>query len=176
MLRSERSAGVICYRTDPRAEGGRLYLLLNYGRHWDLPKGHLEKGEDDAAAALRELAEETGIRDAALLPGFHQEMVYFFRSKPDRGHQRADSVRPRKQKHRAAAEAAGPATGELIRKTVVFFLAQTARRRIQLSHEHVGYAFLPYEEARRQLTFSKAKKLLDAAREFLDRTGGSGPA
>jgi len=29
---------------------------------WSLPKGHLDPGEDDAAAALRETLEETGVR------------------------------------------------------------------------------------------------------------------
>ena len=61
MARSERSAGFIVYRLDD--DGSRKYLLLDYGRHWDFPKGHLEKGEDDLAAAMRELTEETGIGD-----------------------------------------------------------------------------------------------------------------
>lgn len=39
-------------------------LLLIFRRsHWDLPKGHLEKGETIEACALREVTEETGIHD-----------------------------------------------------------------------------------------------------------------
>jgi 8-oxo-dGTP pyrophosphatase MutT (NUDIX family) len=55
-----RAAGgvVFCYGAD----GGPLILLIRdkYGV-WTLPKGHLEAGEDEIAAAVREIAEETGI-------------------------------------------------------------------------------------------------------------------
>lgn len=52
--------------------GGRV-LLLRYdndppdGRHWATPGGGLNPGETYAAAASRELAEETGWTDVALL-------------------------------------------------------------------------------------------------------------
>lgn len=34
---------------------------------WQMPQGGIEKGEDPRAAALRELAEETGARDVAVI-------------------------------------------------------------------------------------------------------------
>jgi bis(5'-nucleosidyl)-tetraphosphatase len=37
------------------------FLLLQHPRRWDLPKGHIEAGEDILTAALRETEEETGI-------------------------------------------------------------------------------------------------------------------
>jgi 8-oxo-dGTP pyrophosphatase MutT (NUDIX family) len=50
----------VVYSYDP---AGALTLLLIRDRHnaWTLPKGHLEPGEDDETAAVREVAEETGI-------------------------------------------------------------------------------------------------------------------
>ena len=33
---------------------------------WDLPKGHKEEGEDDKAAALREVSEETGYKQITI--------------------------------------------------------------------------------------------------------------
>jgi 8-oxo-dGTP pyrophosphatase MutT (NUDIX family) len=54
------AAGCIAYYRD---EGGALRLLLIRDRQdvWTLPKGHLLPGESDAAAAARELFEETGV-------------------------------------------------------------------------------------------------------------------
>ena len=138
MARAQRSAGVVVYRTDAKS-GARQYLLLDNGRHWDYPKGHVEKGEDDAAAALRELAEETGITDATLVPGFAREIVYYFRD--------------RKQ--------------GLVRKEVVFFIARTTRQRVNLSHEHVGSAWLGFEDAVKRLTYSNAKQILRETEKFL---------
>lgn len=42
---------------------GRLLAMRRRGR-WDLPKGHVEAGEDFAEAAVREVAEETGVQAA----------------------------------------------------------------------------------------------------------------
>ena len=135
----ERSAGVVVFREDPHVPGGRSFLLLDYGRFWDYPKGHLKKGEDDESAAVRELAEETGIRDALLIDGFRVSMTYFFRH-PRRG---------------------------LTRKQVVFFLARTQRKRAKISHEHVGYALLPFAKALERLTYPSAKTVLRQAEAFL---------
>ncbi len=54
------SAGAVLYR---RTDAGRRFLLLRAYRNWDFPKGMVERGEDPLAAALREVAEETGIAD-----------------------------------------------------------------------------------------------------------------
>jgi ADP-ribose pyrophosphatase YjhB (NUDIX family) len=59
--------------------GGRV-LLLRYdndppdGRHWATPGGGLNPGESYAAAASRELAEETGWGDVVLLDEIHRNM------------------------------------------------------------------------------------------------------
>ena len=42
------------------------YLLISRNGLWDLPKGHQDPGEDIATTALREVQEETGIRDLIL--------------------------------------------------------------------------------------------------------------
>lgn len=139
MPRQERSAGFILFRVDPAAPGGRVFLLLDYGRHWDYAKGHVEKGESDLDAAVRELHEETGIPRPRVIDGFAHEIEYFFRS----------------SKH------------GLVQKRVVFFLGQTDAAEVTISDEHTGWAFLDYESALQRLSYATAKDVLRRAQEFL---------
>lgn len=46
-------------------EQGGLLMIFRRGK-WDLPKGKLDKGEDIAECALREVSEETGLHTLAL--------------------------------------------------------------------------------------------------------------
>ncbi|MCK5289910.1 MAG: NUDIX domain-containing protein, partial [Candidatus Aenigmarchaeota archaeon] len=46
---------------------GRVIVVNQKGRSWSLPKGHIEDGEDADAAAIREIAEETGVTDLTLI-------------------------------------------------------------------------------------------------------------
>ena len=54
------SAGAVVVRST--ADGARFLLLRAY-RNWDFPKGLVEAGEEPLAAAVREVAEESGITD-----------------------------------------------------------------------------------------------------------------
>jgi bis(5'-nucleosidyl)-tetraphosphatase len=141
-MKRERSAGVVVYS---QRDGARHYLLLDYGRYWDFPKGHLEEGEDDRTAALRELAEETGLTDIHLHPDFFHEIAYKFKNR----------------------------SGKLVDKTVAFFLAETKSEDITISDEHVGYAFVPFEEALAKVTYANARNVLKRAEARL--TGGTTP-
>ncbi|HMO25038.1 MAG TPA: NUDIX domain-containing protein [Tepidisphaeraceae bacterium] len=131
----ERSAGFLCFLPDPQVDPGRRWLLLDYGEHWDFPKGGVEPGETDEQAALRELHEETGLKPARVIEGFEADIAYFYRRK-DAG---------------------------LIRKTVVFFLAEIDHTPIRLSAEHKGFKLLPDQEALHKLTFASAREVLELA-------------
>ena len=68
---NEVSAGGVLVRPGP---AGWEVALVRAGRWWGVPKGRVEAGETAEAAALREIAEETGIELGALrrragLPG-----------------------------------------------------------------------------------------------------------
>ena len=60
----EVSAGGVVVRFDG-AEPCYLLIRDSY-RNWGFPKGHLKDGEPAAAAALREVMEETGLTDVVL--------------------------------------------------------------------------------------------------------------
>lgn len=135
---TEKSCGVILYRLE---DGIRQYLLLHYpSGHWDFPKGHVEKEDaNEIATALRELDEETGISEVEFDSDYREPMYYEF-------------SRGRK---------------ELVKKTVVYFLARTNKTKIKISFEHKGFKWLPYEPGYEQLTFENAKNLLKKAEDHL---------
>ena len=49
-----------------RGIDGWKCLVLRAYKNWDFPKGLVEPGEEPLAAALREVTEETGLRELAL--------------------------------------------------------------------------------------------------------------
>jgi bis(5'-nucleosidyl)-tetraphosphatase len=53
-----RAAGAVVFRASER--GVRILVLRAY-KNWDFPKGLVEPGEDELAAARREVEEETGL-------------------------------------------------------------------------------------------------------------------
>ena len=79
-----RAAGVLVYRGGA-SEGDRprSFLLMKHRRRWDLPKGHVDPGEDEFTTAVRELEEETGItaEDVAFEDGFRFEVFYVVRER-----------------------------------------------------------------------------------------------
>ena len=142
----EKSAGAIVFRIE---KGRPLYLLLQYPssvkakkEYWDLPKGHMEKGEQEKDTVLREVREETGIEDIQFLDGFREEIRYWFQLK-----------------------------GQKISKTVAFYLAKTKQKQVTISSEHLGFLWLNYEGALEKLTYKNAKQILQKAYDLLSRKG-----
>lgn len=74
-----KACGVLLYKDSPR----RMVLLMGHTNRWDIPKGHVEPGEDDLTCALRETEEETGIprQQIELDPDFRFTEVYYPRYK-----------------------------------------------------------------------------------------------
>ena len=60
-------------------EKGETLMIYCY-RHWDLPKGHVDAGETDDVCAVREVGEETGVKNAKIVRflcnTFHAYGVY----------------------------------------------------------------------------------------------------
>lgn len=129
----------------------REYLVLRYeAGHWDFPKGHLEEGETEEVAARREIFEETGLRVDGFVPGYKEQTSFWFWSYPE-----VPGGKSRRTK-----------------KIVTFFLAKTDNRDVRLSHEHTGYAWLPYKDAIQLVTYDNAKNLLKKAERLFRKEEG----
>lgn len=158
----EKSAGAIIFR---RENDKIYYLSLHYPssatraavkgeeedkpsspktpkEYWDLPKGHIEKGEKEIETVRREVEEETGLKDIEFLEGFKEWIKYFFKFREKN-----------------------------ILKFVTFYLAETKEKDIKVSFEHLGFEWLSYEKAIKKLTFKNAKEILKKANEFLSEKG-----
>ena len=118
----------------------RKYLLLHYEQgHWDFPKGNIEKGEEKKQTVTREVKEETGITAISFIEGFEEKLHYFYKR-----------------------------DNQLISKDVIFYLTETKETYVKLSFEHIGYKWLNYSDALKQLTYKTAKEILKKAEKFLN--------
>jgi 8-oxo-dGTP pyrophosphatase MutT (NUDIX family) len=131
ILKEEYSVAAIIFHK-------KEYLLLKYGLgHWEFVKGHQEKGETDEQTIMRELEEETGIKDAVILEGFKEKYEYTFTFRNQRIH-----------------------------KTVSCYLIKSNTKHVRISFEHDDYVWLPYKKALKRLSFSNARILVEKAEKF----------
>jgi len=136
-MRNLESAGII---VSHKNNDSINYLLLQYAHgHWDFVKGKIEPEENKHEAALRELHEETGITSITLDPDFSHSFSYVYTE----------------------------ADGIITKKTVYFFLGCTPETNITLSHEHLNYVWLSFENALEKLTFKNAQVTLVTAHQFM---------
>ncbi len=134
---NERSNGVIIFIKEKEIN----YLLLHYeSGHWDFVKGNVEKDETEKDTIIRETKEETGIQDLKFIPGFKENMHFFYKR------------------------------GDLVSKSVTYLLAETKTKKVTISHEHIGYKWLNYDEALKQITFKSSKEILKKANEMLNNS------
>ena len=119
-------------------------LLLQYPQgHWDFPKGHVEDSDaNHFATTRRELAEETGIEDIHFVENFVQRSEYTYRHK-----------------------------GKKHTKQVYWYLAETERITVTLSHEHRGHMWLDWDQAEEQLTHDETRSVLQNARIHMRSIG-----
>ncbi|WP_147108805.1 NUDIX hydrolase [Nesterenkonia populi] len=141
----EVSAGGVVIR--PASRGFEAAIIARYNRggrlEWCLPKGHPEGAEDYEQAALREVAEETGIEGSILTS--LGSIEYWFTVPSHRVH---------KTVHHFLMEAVG---GELtIEKDP--------------DHEAVDVAWVNLDELDRRLSFPNERRIVGAAKQVISDT------
>ncbi len=73
-VKRARSAGGVVFRRSDL----RILLLQHETGKWMLPKGTIETGETPEAVALREVGEETGLRNVRIVADLGEERYVFF--------------------------------------------------------------------------------------------------
>ncbi|XP_077004039.1 bis(5'-nucleosyl)-tetraphosphatase [asymmetrical] [Tamandua tetradactyla] len=141
-----RACGLIVFRRCliPRLDNSAIeFLLLQASdgiHHWTPPKGHVEPGEKDLEAALRETREEAGIEAGQLtvIEGFRKELNYMAREKP--------------------------------KTVIYLLAEVDYDVEIRLSHEHQAYRWLSLDEACQLAQFKQMKEALQEGHQFLCST------
>ena len=131
----ERSAGAVVFHENG---GARRYLLLLNANRWDFPKGNMEAGESELQTVMREVGEETGLKDLKIIHGFRKPIRYFYRR-----------------------------DGKNVHKEVVYFLAQALDDKVKISFEHQGFGWYDYDEAMRRASYDNSRATLTDAEKFL---------
>ncbi len=146
----ERSAGAIVLITDARApsilileQSSKFYhrspktVVLDIG-----PKGHIEPGEDEIAAARREIMEETGL-DVEIDTSFKAVKEYVYRK-----------------------------NGRNVDKRVTYFISRIGMqdvRSIRLNQEISRYRVIPIAKAARMLRHKSDKEVIQKLQDYLGK-------
>jgi len=149
MFSFEKSIGAVIFRLE---NDQPVFLLLHYpSGHWDFPKGHQEKGENDEQTLKREVMEETGITDEKILSDSKKQIRYFYQAKGN------EKVKRIKQ-----------GAGLQIFKRVIYYAAETKTKEVRISFEHIGYKWFGYEEALKRITFKNSKEVIKFFKPLID--------
>ena len=114
-MRHVKSCGILVMRPQPQLS---FLLMQQHSQRYDLPKGHIEAGENELDCALRELYEETGIPASAI----HLDMAFRF----------SNTYKTRYKQF----------GNEKIEKTVVIFLGWLMEEVTVKLSEHSGYEWV----------------------------------
>jgi 8-oxo-dGTP pyrophosphatase MutT (NUDIX family) len=131
-VKTERhhSAGGLVVR-----EGEILLISTREGKRWQLPKGHLERGETPEEAAVRETREETGVTGRVVAP--LPPVEYWFNERGVRIHKRVD----------------------------YYLLAFVTGNAADYDRKEVsGAAWFSWQEGLERLTFANERRVVEAAR------------
>jgi ADP-ribose pyrophosphatase YjhB (NUDIX family) len=131
------SGGVVFRRSD---DGMRFLLIRDPYENWGLPKGHLEQDESPEQAALREVAEETGLVELAVVVEL-PTIDWYFRDR-----------------------------GRLIHKFCHFYLVESAEGEPvpQLDEGITECVWRTFEHALETVSYANAREVLRAAGRHLD--------
>lgn len=142
-MNEEYSAGAIIFRNTEK-ERDFLVIYSERNRIWGFPKGHIEEGETERDAALREIYEETGLTNLRFSDTFREEDSY-----PAVGRREFRGL-------------------EIIKHSI-YFLCEARNGIIHTDGTEItDYRWMPYSEALNILPFESMKNILRKAQLYLE--------
>ena len=141
-MRQEISAGGVVY--NPALK--KVLLIKDFADKWALPKGWIEKGETEEQAAVREVQEETGVKNLKILARLG-ETEYFYTATID--------------------VKGGAKKGEAVHKRVIFFLMETLDEKLAPQWEIKGAEWFSVEEALKKEIYPNVKKVVEKAVDII---------
>ncbi len=126
------------------------FLMLKHNKsiyglnHWDFVKGKPIKNESETRTGLREVFEETKLKNVKINSRFRAVSKYSFIKN----------------------------SGEKVEKEVIFLLGEINKKdisKIKISDEHEKYMFVPIVKVKDYLEFDEIKTVFDKAVKFLQK-------
>jgi len=128
----EQSIGaVIKYQPFAESESSEFLLLRNRRGFWGFPQGHKERGESEIQTLIREVLEETGIRDLEIQSYIGEIRYSYFKG---------DGMKSEKE--------------------VRFYFATTPTKQVKISHEHADFRWVTLSDALNMIDHAKLKLVL----------------
>ena len=126
---------------DSKVSNDVLVLVTQHSKHkgWDFPKGHVELGETSEQAAIREVAEETGVK-AEILEKVGKTEYFYWESGE-----------------------------KVLKTVVFFLMKFVADGSVTTPEEVSGIVWLPADQVEQKLTFKDTKKLWGEARKLIEK-------
>lgn len=136
----EFSAGGVVFKKNK--DGSVSWLIINPKdtKRWQLPKGHIDKGESSEVAALREVREEGGLEARLLKKIGNERLFFYFQGK------------------------------RIFKTVTFYLMEFTKDTKEGFSELEVGETqFLSFKKATELLTFKNDKEILQKGYDFLNR-------
>lgn len=128
----EQSIGaVIRHQSQEDLQTSEFLLLKNRRGFWGFPQGHKEKGESEIQTLIREVFEETGIRDLEIQSYIGDIRYSYFKG---------DGMKSEKE--------------------VRFYFAVTPTKQVRISNEHADFRWVTLPDALNMIDHAKLKQIL----------------